>query len=237
MPFTLERSYVVTNQMNGNSEQGTLGWNAVLAERNVNKFCLPPAPFWLLASTYFSNADRNACSSATSVDFCQTSWCHMSEGRNHHFHRFKHVKSCKRLEILLYFKFMNIIYHWCIGIYAPTTWPPRSPVFNPLNFCVWGYLKALAYSQGRDNSRVMWTSPRLSTNASGLRNGFDSTWEDMPMHIWNQKEKSLSTCCKCIYLGKEGFADTNMDALILFCYMQLVSKVCPHSTLTRYTVT
>jgi hypothetical protein len=103
---------------------------------------------------------------------------------------------------------LNIIYHWCIGTYVYVC-TPRSPVFHPLNFCVWGYLKALAYSQRRENSRVMWTPARLSTNASGLRNGFDSPWEDMPMHIWNQKENILSICCKWIYLGKEGFTDTH----------------------------
>lgn len=94
MPFTLERPYIVTNEMKGNSGQRTLGWNIVWADRNINNFCLPPAPFWLPAATYFSNADKNVCSSVTSVNFCQTSWCYTSEERNHHCHRFKRVKLC-----------------------------------------------------------------------------------------------------------------------------------------------
>ncbi|EZA55357.1 hypothetical protein X777_04810 [Ooceraea biroi] len=44
--------------------------------------------------------------------------------------------------------FLNETYNnnW-IGRGGPVPWPPRSPDFNPLDFCIWGYLKSLMYSR------------------------------------------------------------------------------------------
>ena len=33
-----------------------------------------------------------------------------------------------------------------IGRNGPVNWPPRSPDLNPLDFCIWGYVKSLVYS-------------------------------------------------------------------------------------------
>lgn len=38
-----------------------------------------------------------------------------------------------------------------IGRGGPTAWPPRSPDLNPLDFCIWEYLKSLVYSRPVDN--------------------------------------------------------------------------------------
>lgn len=35
--------------------------------------------------------------------------------------------------------------HW-IGRGGPVAWPARSPDLNPMDFCIWGYLKTLVYS-------------------------------------------------------------------------------------------
>jgi hypothetical protein len=32
-----------------------------------------------------------------------------------------------------------------IGRAGPIRWPPRSPDINPLDFCIWGYVKSLVY--------------------------------------------------------------------------------------------
>lgn len=44
-------------------------------------------------------------------------------------------------------EFLNNVFpdHW-IGRGSPHPWPPRSPGHNPLDFCVWGYLKSLVYT-------------------------------------------------------------------------------------------
>src|SRR6195952_4636657 len=38
-----------------------------------------------------------------------------------------------------------------IGRGGPQTWPPRSPDMNPLDFCVWGYLKSLVCTTPVEN--------------------------------------------------------------------------------------
>ena len=35
---------------------------------------------------------------------------------------------------------------WQIGRGEPIPWPPRSPDLNPLDFYLWGHLKALVYA-------------------------------------------------------------------------------------------
>ena len=37
-----------------------------------------------------------------------------------------------------------------IGRGGPHPWPPRSPDLNPLDFCIWGYVKGLVYSSSVD---------------------------------------------------------------------------------------
>lgn len=34
-----------------------------------------------------------------------------------------------------------------LGRGGPVAWPPRSPDLNPLDFCIWGYVKCLVYKQ------------------------------------------------------------------------------------------
>lgn len=48
--------------------------------------------------------------------------------------------------------FLNATYNnkW-IGRGGPVPWPPRSPDLNPLDFCIWGYLKSLVYSRPTNN--------------------------------------------------------------------------------------
>lgn len=38
-----------------------------------------------------------------------------------------------------------------IGRRGPVNWPARSPDLNPLDFCIWGYLKSLVYSSPVEN--------------------------------------------------------------------------------------
>ncbi|EZA49064.1 hypothetical protein X777_12801, partial [Ooceraea biroi] len=47
--------------------------------------------------------------------------------------------------------FLNETYNNWIGRGGPVPWPPRSPDFNPLDFCIWGYLKSLVYSRPINN--------------------------------------------------------------------------------------
>jgi hypothetical protein len=51
---------------------------------------------------------------------------------------------------------LNNTYHdrW-IGRGGPTAWPPRSPDLNPLDFYLWGHLKALVYAAPLDNEEAL----------------------------------------------------------------------------------
>jgi hypothetical protein len=53
-----------------------------------------------------------------------------------------------------------------IGRGGPTAWPRRSPDLNPLDFYLWGQLKALAYAAPVDNEEALtialWMPVRLS---------------------------------------------------------------------------
>lgn len=45
--------------------------------------------------------------------------------------------------------------HW-IGRGGPVAWPARSPDLNPCDFCVWGYLKTMVYSQPVETRNQLW---------------------------------------------------------------------------------
>ena len=53
---------------------------------------------------------------------------------------------------LLAREYLNRVFadRW-IGRGGPQAWPPRSPDMNPLDFCVWGYLKSLVYTTPVEN--------------------------------------------------------------------------------------
>jgi hypothetical protein len=38
-----------------------------------------------------------------------------------------------------------------IGLGGPTAWPPRSPDFTPMDFFLWGHIKALIYKSPVDS--------------------------------------------------------------------------------------
>jgi hypothetical protein len=52
---------------------------------------------------------------------------------------------------------LSISYHgrW-IGRGGPTAWPPRPTDLNPLDFSLWGHLKALVYAAPVDNEETLY---------------------------------------------------------------------------------
>ena len=54
----------------------------------------------------------------------------------------------RAVQQLLNEKFKN---QW-IGRGGPIEWPPRSPDLNPLDFFLWGYIKALVHKKTTENA-------------------------------------------------------------------------------------
>ena len=55
-----------------------------------------------------------------------------------------------------------------IGRGSQMPWPARSPDFNPLDFCVWGYMKSLVYKEIVNTREELWQ--RIVDAAQELRN-------------------------------------------------------------------
>lgn len=55
--------------------------------------------------------------------------------------------------------------HRWIGRGSEFAWPPRSPDLNPMDFCFWGYLKSVVYSEPINNREELW---RRIVNAVNL---------------------------------------------------------------------
>jgi hypothetical protein len=69
-----------------------------------------------------------------------------------------------------------------IGWGGPTAWPPRSPDSNPVDFCVWGHLKALVHSLVK----------HVETIQQGNVNGCHYRWH--PRHLWTCSTVNDTTC-------------------------------------------
>ncbi|XP_022917996.2 uncharacterized protein [Onthophagus taurus] len=50
---------------------------------------------------------------------------------------------------------MNFPRRW-IGRGSHYTWPPRSPDCNPMDFCVWGFVKSLVYKDNPETREELW---------------------------------------------------------------------------------
>lgn len=57
-----------------------------------------------------------------------------------------------------------------IGRGGPVLWPARSPDLNPLDFCIWGYLKSLVYSVPINNIEQL--EQRVIAGCAEIRNKF-----------------------------------------------------------------
>jgi hypothetical protein len=58
-----------------------------------------------------------------------------------------------------------------IGRGGLTTWSPRSPDLNPLDFYLWKYLRTRVYAAPVDNDEALWMPVRLSATASASLHG------------------------------------------------------------------
>lgn len=66
-------------------------------------------------------------------------------------------------------QYLNATYQdrW-IGRGGPQAWPPRSPDLNPLDFCLWGYLKSLVYTTPITN--IIELRNRIVASCNDIRN-------------------------------------------------------------------
>lgn len=56
-----------------------------------------------------------------------------------------------------------------IGRGSRISWPPRSPDFNPMDFCFWGYMKSVVYNRETTNTREeLWQ--KIVNAADSFRN-------------------------------------------------------------------
>ncbi|KAJ8933048.1 hypothetical protein NQ318_000728 [Aromia moschata] len=55
-----------------------------------------------------------------------------------------------------------------IGRGSQMPWPVRSPDFNPLDFCAWGYMKSLVYEHEINTREELWQ--KINNAAVPLRN-------------------------------------------------------------------
>jgi len=67
----------------------------------------------------------------------------------------------------LNYKFPN---RW-IGRGGAQNWPPRSADLNPLDYDVWGYMKAMVYTQGEHERRTTPANPQRCTFFSRAEGG------------------------------------------------------------------
>lgn len=82
-------------------------------------------------------------------------------------------------------QYLDVVYpnHW-IGRGGTQPWPPRSPDLNPLDFCIWGYLKSLVYNTPVGNIEDLRN--RIVASCETIRNSphvFDSIRHSMRRRI------------------------------------------------------
>jgi len=74
-------------------------------------------------------------------------------------------------QVLRYYMNHKFPIYW-IGRGGARNWPPRSPDLNPLNYHVWGYLKAMVYAHKvntRELLQRILSAARCINNAAVLR--------------------------------------------------------------------
>lgn len=83
--------------------------------------------------------------------------------------------------------YLNTIFpHRWIGRSGPIPWPARSPDLNPLDFCVWGYLKTIVYNETINDRDQLWE--RILNAADQVRN------EEILFKIRQSFMKRISKC-------------------------------------------
>jgi hypothetical protein len=93
---------------------------------------------------------------------------------------------------------LNNTYHdrW-VGTGGPTAWPPHSPGVNPLDFYLWGLLKARVYAdpisnEGELHHRIVDTRQTIG-KFPGI---FERMRQSMSRYAWNRVEDIMSTYYK-----------------------------------------
>jgi hypothetical protein len=118
-------------------------------------------------------------------------------------------------------------------------WPPRSPDLKALDFYLWGHLRALVYSALVHNVETLQQNIVIACQAirnnSGDFNGFDSAWKEVPKHVRSLLEEILNIYCnasfQCCKLERKRLRTrAYVNLFPLFSYVELISKVCPHSS-------
>lgn len=77
--------------------------------------------------------------------------------------------------------------HW-IGRGSVFAWPPRSPDFNPLDFCIWSLLKDIVYKEPIGSREELWQ--RIQIAANEVR--------DNPNMFFQIRNSLRKRCEKCI---------------------------------------
>ena len=94
--------------------------------------------------------------------------------------------------------------HW-IGGGSQTPWPARSPDFNHLGFCIWGYMKSLVYGETINTREQLWQ--RIQNAAESFQN------EHLLFKIMRSFNKRIA---KCIEVNSNHFEQLLSKSDILF---------------------
>ncbi|GBM40713.1 hypothetical protein AVEN_241762-1 [Araneus ventricosus] len=74
---------------------------------------------------------------------------------------------------------------WWIGRGAVMAWPPRSPEITPLDFCLWGYVNQLVYSE-RTNG--------INHLKQRIADVIHSVTPDVLTRVWEELDYRLDVC-------------------------------------------
>lgn len=74
-----------------------------------------------------------------------------------------------------------------IGRGGPLIWPARSPDFNPMDFCIWGYLKTIVYNSSINHRNEL--NEKIINSVNLLRND-----EDLLFKIRQSFVKRIAKC-------------------------------------------
>jgi hypothetical protein len=138
---------------------------------------------------------------------------------------------------------LNSTYHnRRIGREGPTAWTPSSSDLHPLDFCLWGHLKALVYAAPVHNVETL--HQRVVNACQAIRN--------YPRIFQRTRQSKIRCVQECVkphgghfqhFLLMRPFSSVSRKEVLAgpylyefvssFWYVELIPKVCPHISDSR----
>jgi hypothetical protein len=85
-----------------------------------------------------------------------------------------------------------------MGTGGPTSWPPRSPDFSPLDFYLWGHLQTLVYAAPVDKEETLHRTVDACQTIRNYLGIFAWTRRSMSRRALSVMVNILSTYYKCV---------------------------------------